>query len=103
MKNTWKKFQDWFVQLLKGQAVRLALKRILGTAAATGPWAWLVTFIVVELTEEIAEPFVRLYFRSVGYNYYRRDGERILERIERAKEEGDQDAYDTASDDILNS
>jgi len=58
---------DRIKEFLKGKAVKLAIKKILGSAAMGGFKAWLIKFIVTELFEEIAEPIIDLGVRKIGY------------------------------------
>lgn len=81
------------INFLKGSAVKFALKKFLGSAAAGGFKAWLIKLIVTELFEEIAEPLLKLALRKGHFIYDKIDGEIKLKKIERAKNEEDEDAY----------
>lgn len=85
-------FQKILTNYLKQGAVKMALLKFLGPAAA-GWQAWLVSFIAEELFEEIAEPVIRLTFRKAGWAYDRVNGEVILKRVEDAKKTGDKHKY----------
>jgi len=87
-----KQFQQILTDYLKQGAVKMALLKFLGPAAA-GWQAWIVTFIATEMFEEIAEPIIRLTFRKAGWSYDRINGEVILKRIEDAKKTGDKHSY----------
>ena len=89
------------LDLLKGQAVKLALKKLLGSAMVGGPKAWLIKFIVTELFEEIAEPFIRYALNQVGYYYDKIDGEVKIKKLDRARENNNEQDYNATIDDIL--
>jgi hypothetical protein len=88
----WQLFRDQLTAYLKQGAVKMALLKFLGPAAA-GWQVWLVSFIAEELFEEIAEPVIRLTFRKAGWVYNRIEGEVTLKRIEDAKKTGNASKY----------
>lgn len=89
------------LDLLKGQAVKLALKKLLGSAMVGGPKAWLIKFIVTELFEEVAEPLIRYALNQVGYYYDKIDGEVKIKKLNRARENNNEQDYNATIDDIL--
>lgn len=101
MSTFWQRFRDILIEQLEGQAVKLALKKILGSAAMGGFRAWLIKFIVVELFDLIAEPIIKFGFRRAGYLYNKVNGKIQVKRLQRARDESDEDAYNAAVRDIL--
>lgn len=85
MKSALNIVRDQIVEHLKGKAVKLALKKILGSAMAGGFTGWLVAFIAENLFEEIAQPLINYGFRKFGYRVNVVNGTRLLERIEHAE------------------
>jgi len=81
------------IQFLKGEAIKLALKKLLGSAAAGGIKGWIIKFVVEQLFEEVAQPIIELGFRKMGYLVHRIEGEIILKKIKDAKNENDFDRY----------
>jgi hypothetical protein len=91
--------KDKILNFLGGQAVKLALKKILGSAAAGGFKAWLVKYVVTELYEEIGEPLVRAALNRVGYVYDKVEGKVLIKKLRESENEAE---YDSTIDDILN-
>ena len=101
-KSVWPEIQAQILEQLKGAAVKAALKAFLGTGAGVGFKAWLIKFVVVELQEEVAEPIVKAFFTKIGYIYYKDvEGNIFIERLNKAKEDNNEDAYNDTVDDIL--
>lgn len=90
--------KDYLVKFLRGEAVKLALKKILGSVAAGGFKAWLVKYIITELYDEIGEPLVRAAVNRVGYTYHKIEGKVLIKKLGEAQNEAD---YDSTIDDIL--
>ena len=87
------KFKKVLINFLKEKTVKLALKKLLGSAAAGGFKAWLVKFVIIELFEEVAEPLLRLAVRKGLLIYDKIDGNIKVKKIEEAKDDNDEDAY----------
>jgi hypothetical protein len=85
--------KTYIINFLKSEAIKLALKKILGSALTGGFKAWLIKLIISELFEEIAEPVIRLAIRKGQLVADKTSGKIKIKRIERAKNEGDEDAY----------
>ena len=98
--GNWQTVKNIIVDYLKSAAIKAALLKFLGSTVAGGWKAWLVKFIVTELFEEVAEPIIRLGLRKMGYVYNRIEGEIELKKLERAKEEGDEQSYNDVIDDL---
>lgn len=94
-------FKEQLIKFLKGEAVKLALKKILGSAVIGGPKAWIIKFIVTELYEEIGEPLIRAGLNQIGYYYDKIDGNIQVKKLEKARDQNNADAYNSASDNIL--
>lgn len=85
--------KDQLIKFLKTKAVKAALKRLLGSATAGGFYGFIITYIVENLFEQLAEPIINLAYRKGMLFYDRREGKLKVGRYERAKEEGDEDEY----------
>ena len=92
-------FKKPLIDFLRGSAVKLALKKILGSAAAGGFVGWIVTYIVTELFEEIAEPLILAGINRIGYTYDKIEGKVLIKELNEAENETD---YDSTVNDILN-
>jgi len=89
VKSTLTIVRDKLIEHLKGKAVKLALKKILGSAMAGGFKAWLVKYIVTELFEEIAQPVINYGFRKFGYQVEVYHGKKLLKKIQNAENDDD--------------
>jgi hypothetical protein len=92
-------FKKQLIKFLKGEFVKLALKKILGSVAFGGFKGWLVKFIATELFDQLGEPIIRYAIRKGQLAYDKAAGEITIKKVERAKENNDEDAY---SDSISN-
>ena len=90
----WIIFRDAIIKQLKGAAVKAVLKRFLISGGIKG---WLISFIVEEAFEEIAEPILKAVGRKIGYVIDRVEGSIVINKIEEARDENNQDEYDRAS------
>lgn len=93
-------FKKALIDFLKGSAVKLALKKILGTAAMGGVKGWLIKLIVTELFEEIAEPVIKYLIRKGALAYDKAEGKIKIKKLERAKEANNESDYNSTIDDI---
>ncbi len=91
-------FKKPLIDFLKGSAVKLALKKILGSAVAGGPLAWVISYVVTELFEEVAEPLILAGINRIGYTYDKIEGKVLIKNLNEAENEAD---YDSTIDDIL--
>lgn len=97
-KTFWIKIKDILIEQLRGQAVKLALKKFLGTAVGGGFKVWLVKLIVNEFLDEIGEPLGRAFLNRIGYTYHKIEGKHLVKKLEGAQNEND---LDSTIDDIL--
>ena len=95
-----KDFQKNLIAFLKGSAVKLAIKKILGTAAVGGIKGWIIKIIVTELFEEVAEPLIKLALRKGFLAYDKIDGSIKIKKLEKAKAENNETSYNSTIDDI---
>lgn len=93
--------KEILINFLKGEAIKIALKNILGSVAMGGFKAWLIKFIVTELYEELGEPLIRAGINQVGYYYDKIDGKITIKKIDKAREEGDAENYRDGVNDIF--
>lgn len=91
-----------FIDLLKREAVKSALIKLLGSAALGGVRAWAIKFVVENMFEQVAEPIIRASFIKLGYMYNRVEGEILVKKLNKAKRENNEGNYDSAIDDIFN-
>lgn len=93
------KFLDLLIAHLKGAAIKAALVHLIKTSV--GIKAWIVKFLIEELFEEIVEPLTKLALRKVKYEYRKHEGEVIIEKIKEARENKNEDDYNSHVDDIF--
>tara|TARA_R110002012_G_scaffold191476_1_gene359234 strand:+ start:323 stop:643 length:321 start_codon:yes stop_codon:yes gene_type:complete len=100
--NILKSLWETLLEQLKGQAVKLALKKILGSAAAGGFKAWLVAFVVKNFWDELVEPLMNAALIEVKYIKNKIEGKITAKKISEARESGSDQDYDDAVDASLN-
>ena len=101
-KTFWVHLKNILIHLLRGRIIKLALKKILGSAAMGGFQAWLVKYIVTELYDELGEPILKAGVNYVGYRYDKYKGKVHITRLEKARDENDENNYNRTIDTILN-
>lgn len=75
-----------FLEALKDKFVKLALKKLLGTAAKTAGFkVWLVTFIAEEVFEDVGEPVAELVMVKMGYGFHKVEGKLLVKRLKEAE------------------
>ena len=93
-------FKKYLIDFLKGSAIKAALRKILGSALMGGFKAWLVKFAVTELFEQLVQPIILLSIRKGLLFYDKTKGKIRVKKIKKAKEEGNEQDYDTGIDDV---
>lgn len=93
--------QDAAIEFLKEQAVKTAIKAFFKSGVGVGFKAWAIKFVVVELVEELGEPIVKAFFVEAGYRFEKINGNIMVTRLQRAREEGNVEDYNSTVDDIL--
>jgi len=101
-KTFWVHIKNILLYFFRGEFIKLALKKILGSAAMGGFQAWLVKYIVTELYDELGEPIIKAGVNYVGYRYDKYKGKVHIRKLERAIDENDADTYNNTIDTILN-
>jgi len=93
---------NWLLVQFKGEVIKLALKKILGSAMIAGPKAWIIKFVVSNLWDEIAEPLIRAGLVELEYVYDKHQGKVLIKKLNQAEENNDQITFDDIVDDIYN-
>lgn len=101
-KILWPEIKLRLINWLKGEAVKFALKKLLGSAMMGGFKAWLIKFIVETFFEEIAEPVTKAVLIKGEWAYHRVEGSVLVKKLETAIEDHNEDDYNSTIDDILN-
>lgn len=96
-----KQLRDKINNILRTKLLSLLLKKILGAASMGGIRGAIVKYLLEHLYDEIVEPLTMAALRKAGYIYNKIDGKIKIDKLEEAKESGDEDAYDDAVRDIL--
>lgn len=94
----WKTIRDIFFKWLKGKTVKLALKKILGSAMMGGVQAWIVSYVAEYLYDEYAVPLMKKLIRSGRFYYDVHNGEITFKNLEQAKKDENEDSYDDIID-----
>jgi HKD family nuclease len=92
--------KKYTVNLLKRKAVKAVLKKVLGTAAGGGFLGFIITYVVEEFFEEVAEPIIKLAFRKMGYLYERKQGKILVKKLNEAIDQGDENESDQILDNV---
>ena len=100
-KQTWITLRDQVINFLKSEFIKLALVKILKSTALGGFRTFAIKFIAKNLFEEIAEPLIKAGLIQAGYYYNKVEGKVLIKRLEEARRDNDQGAYDTSVDDIF--
>lgn len=94
--------RTYLINHLKGAALKTALLYLIKSPVLLGFRTWLIKFILEEFFEEIGEPLVKAFFVKFNYSMDRVEGEILIKRIKKAKDENNQTDYDNTTDDIFN-
>lgn len=100
LKDALKALPDMVLDITQKGLLDYLLLKVIKTSA--GFKAWLVTFLVEKAFDEVLEPAIKLGVRKFKYEYRKIEGKVIIEKIEEAKENGNQSDYDSNVDDIFN-
>ena len=95
-------FKNAILYFFRGEFIKLVLKKILGSAAMGGFQAWLVKYIVTELYDELGEPILKAGVNYVGYRYDKYKGKVHIRKLDKARDENDENNYNRTIDTILN-
>lgn len=79
--NLLRKLKEPILSVLESEAVKFALKKLLGSLLIGGFRAWAIKFVVEHMFEELAKPLIDLSFRKIGYTIEVKNGEQILVKI----------------------
>ena len=65
-----------------------------------GPKAWIISFVVKNLWDEIAEPLIRSGLVEIQYLYEKQEGKVQIKKLEKAINENNKEDYEDTIDDI---
>jgi hypothetical protein len=74
-------FKSRLINILKGGAFKLLVKKLFGSAVFAGPKAWLLKFVYDYLFDEFAEPLIKYSFRRMGYVYNVQRGKILVKKM----------------------
>ena len=94
---TWIKLKQQLINLLKREAIKVALRRLLITSSIG---TWIITYIVGELFDDFAAPKLRAVFRKAGLGIDKIEGKLVINKLERADNENDLGGVTDAIDDV---
>ena len=101
MESMAKKVRDLLLSILEKEAVKLALKKLLGSATSGGVRAWFIKFIIKNIVfDKAVEPITKAAFIEMNYYYSRHEGRKLIREL---KESEDAEEYSRIIDNILNS
>ena len=101
MSPFWLSIRSYLINFFRGQAIRLALKKILGSAAVGGFKAMVIKWIVTHFYDEFAVPLIKAAFRAKGLVFDIVDGHILIKKMKKAEDDNDQVVYDSTVDDIM--
>jgi hypothetical protein len=100
MKLGWGATRSFLLAQLKGEFLKLVLKKVLGSSVAGGFRGWIVRLLAKELYEELGEPLIKAVLRKGNYEYNVVKGKLLIKKLEEVGEGNDQE-YDDIVDDIF--
>lgn len=77
-------------------------KAYLNTVVGQGMLKKLIGYTVDKFFDELIDPIMQVALVKMGYKYDVKDGQRMIEKLNVAKEEGNAQDYNSTVDDILN-
>lgn len=77
------------------------LKAYLNTVVGQGILLKFINFAVDNLFEQIIDPVLKVALIKIGYKYDVKNGERLIEKLRKAEEDGNAEEYDHTVDVIL--
>ncbi len=89
-----------FFKWLRGEWVKLALKKILGTAAMGGIKGWIIIYLAEYLYDEVAVPVMQLLIRKGLFYYDVNQGKIEYKKLSQAKNDKDEDTYNDIIDKV---
>lgn len=95
--------KSYLKKSLRSKAVKLALRKILGSAVVAGPLATVIAYLVGEVFDDMANPLINRISNKLGAVIRKWDGEELVLRVKKAREDNDQTNYDSGVDDIYSS
>jgi len=90
-----------FLKYLKSEAFKVLALKLFGTATIGGIKAFIVKIIVKYGFKYIAKPIAEEVIRQGYYQYDRLNGTISIKKMQKAKDEKNQNDYDKSIDDIL--
>lgn len=99
--NGWKSARGFLISQLKGEFIKIALKKVLGSSMAGGLRGWIVKYVAEYLFEEIAEPIIKLALRKGRYHYEVINGKILIKALDEAEQGGSDEDYNDAVNDIF--
>lgn len=93
------KLKNKFFELLKREAINKMVFSLLGKSV--GIKAWLIKGLLEYGFDEIVKPLFNLAVRKGWFFYDAQKGKLIAKRMDDASDRNDQDAYDSAWDDMF--
>lgn len=100
--NFWKWLGDYLLAIFKKESVKLLFSKLFKTASMSGLRLWLVKFVVNAAWNFIGEPIAKYAIRKGLLFYDKVDGHVKVRKLQRARDENNQEDYDNARDDIFN-
>jgi len=100
-KKIWPSLKPLVIDQLRSAFVKAAVKRVVGTAIGGGFLGAVAKFLAEEFFEDILEPLIRAGFVSIGYTYHRYEGNILITRVRKAREENNVKDYNVVVDDIF--
>jgi hypothetical protein len=99
LKINWGGVGDALLKFLRGELIKKLVLIIVG--ASTGFQAWIVGLAVGVLFDYVAAPILKEAARRGILIYDKVDGKIKLKKLKDARNEHDQDRYDSTIDDII--
>jgi len=90
-------YKEILISLLKREAVKLALRKLLITSSFG---SWIIGYFIYEIFDDYLTPHISTLFRKAGCEIDKQEGRIIIKKLKKAENEKDIDGITGAIDDI---
>lgn len=94
----WLTLRPILLNFLRAEALKLALKKILGSAVAGGLRGWLIKTLFDVAYDELEDRVIKPVLREAGYTFEKVRGKILIKRLNDAETNDD---YNDTIDDII--
>ena len=93
LSSFWSRIKPALLKFLKTELTKKALAKILGSSVAGGFYGWAIAYLVSLGVEKVLEPSIEFLVRKGLLFVDIESGKIAIKRVEKAKDENDEDTY----------